>query len=269
MRWSRSLGYNARLLPLCVIQQERRKSMIYLRNGPADDHAPAAPSNDPAAGPAVAEFSIDRVAVAQEGGDSTSGASASSGAPVTWSELEVEAAANCDPAAFAALLDTVRGTLPVLPGGASKLEQALTRLHAAEANGRIQPHTPMAEACRALWREQLLRMLAEEAGVRFSPDPEYVHQMRVATRRARAAAHLYAAFFRPKAIRRYLKSLQQTARLLGAVRDLDVAIEKLARFQAKGKNKSVAGLPQILERWQAQRAAAHVALVVWLDSPAL
>ena len=39
----------------------------------------------------------------------------------------------------------------------------------------------MAEACRALWRVQFLHMLGVEAGVRFSADPEYVHQMRVAT----------------------------------------------------------------------------------------
>ena len=49
--------------------------------------------------------------------------------------------------------------------------------------------------------EQQMALLLNEAGIRFSSDPEYVHDARVAIRRARAAARIYRGYFKPKAIR--------------------------------------------------------------------
>ena len=90
--------------------------------------------------------------------------------------------------------------------------------------------------------------------------------MRVATRRARAAAKLYGDYFKPKAIRRYLRSLRRTARLLGAVRDLDVAIGKLERFGVKRKGYGAGRLAATLDGWRTRRTAAHAELVAWFDS---
>ena len=122
----------------------------------------------------------------------------------------------------------------------------------------------MAEACRLIWRDQLTTMLLNEAGARFGDDPEFVHDMRVAIRRARAAAKLYGNYFRARSIRRIRKGLQRTARALGAVRDLDVAILRLESFaRPPGKNTD---LLDTLAQWRSQRAAAHAALRDWLSS---
>ena len=122
----------------------------------------------------------------------------------------------------------------------------------------------MAEACRLVWRDQLTTMLLNEAGARFGDDPEFVHDMRVAIRRARAAVKLYGDYFRPKAIRRIRKGLRRTAQALGAVRDLDVAILRLESFaRPPGKNTD---LLDTLAQWRAQRSAAHADLLAWLCS---
>ena len=102
--------------------------------------------------------------------------------------------------------------------------------------------------------------------MRYDQDVEYVHQARVAIRRARAAARIYQDYFNPKAVKGYLKHLRRTARLLGAVRDMDVAIARLEDYQHKTRKHSAGDLQVTLAEWRAKRAAAHHALVAWLDS---
>jgi triphosphatase len=70
-------------------------------------------------------------------------------------------------------------------------------------------------------------MLAHEPGVRLGEDPEELHDMRVATRRLRAALKLYAEAL-PKRAERFEKDLHWAADALGDVRDLDVHLERLA-----------------------------------------
>ena len=242
------LKANAPLLPLCHVTQRRVKRI--LRREP--DGAP------------WAEVSIDAVSVApHEGGAMLA----------RFYELEIEldaVSAGADgQAELAALAAAVAAALPATPSHASKLERALELLSrhpltAPENWQGIHPTLHMAEACRLIWREQLTAMLLNEAGVRFSDDPEYIHDMRVAIRRARAAGKLYGAYFRPKAIRRIRKGLQRTARTLGAVRDLDVAILRLEGFSRQpGKNPD---LVHTLAQWRSQRRDAHAALQTWLSS---
>ncbi|MBX3011075.1 MAG: CHAD domain-containing protein [Caldilineaceae bacterium] len=128
----------------------------------------------------------------------------------------------------------------------------------------IQPQTLVANACRLIWREQLLNMLLNEAGVRYSQEREYVHNMRVAIRRARAAAKLYGDFLPRKAIRPYLAALRKTGRLLGHVRNLDVALAKARRRAQTGQAEPAP--KKLLKVWRQQRQAAHELLVRWLDS---
>jgi len=155
------------------------------------------------------------------------------------------------------------------------LTAAGARLEAITSGGG-RAHT--AEFCRAIWGTQLAAMLVNEAGVRKSDDIEYVHQMRVATRRARAAMRLYAGFFAEKnrAIRGFARALRTTGWLLGRVRDLDVAAERLRHFadeQSAGKrgSRKANGRPArrvaaSIRRLEESRARAHADLVEWLDS---
>ena len=186
-------------------------------------------------------------------------------------EIEVELAKDVDVAELQVIAARLIGAYSLEPSHASKLERGLAILSRHPANSPenwqgLQREMPMAEACRAIWNEQFMLLLLNEAGARFSADPEYVHDARVSIRRARAAARIYQSYFKPKAIRTHLKRLRRTARLFGAVRDLDVAIGKLQSYQARTRRKSAGDLKTTLDEWIAKRAAAHVELIKWLDS---
>jgi CHAD domain-containing protein len=237
----------ASLRTICRLEQTRQKRMVVTE---AD------------ASGALAELSFDDISIHLNG----------DGPPLAHcNELEIELVDGRSSGELTPLVAALQKELALPPSPQSKLERALVIIsrHPAEAPENwqgLRSNMHMAEACRLIWREQLTAMLLNEAGVRFSDDPEYVHAMRVATRRARAAARLYGDFFRPKAIRRYLRALRRTARLLGAVRDLDVAIARLEQFGGKKKRAAAEQAAATLETWRAQRCAAHAALVAWLDS---
>lgn len=166
-----------------------------------------------------------------------------------------------------ALTNQLQGLVTLTAVEESCLVRALRAIHthvpAAAATGEgIHPTMPMAEACRLLLYEQLMQMICNEAGVRYSEEIEHVHQMRVAIRRLRAAANLFGQPSQRKVLRPYIKAIRKVGKLLGAVRDRDVAIAKAQKSKARratGKQ---------IELWQAQRDEAHAALVAWLDSTA-
>jgi triphosphatase len=83
------------------------------------------------------------------------------------------------------------------------------------------------EVAFAILRRHFGAMLAHEPGVRLGEDPEELHDMRVATRRLRAALKLYADAL-PKRAERYERDLQWVAGALGEVRDLDVHLQRLS-----------------------------------------
>lgn len=186
-------------------------------------------------------------------------------------EIEVELAPGVDVAELQVLADRFIDAYALTPSKESKLERALAILsrHPIDSPENWQglhPEMHMGEACRIIWHEQFMKLLLNEAGVRYSDDSEYVHDARVAIRRARAAARIYHGYFKPKAIRRHMQQLRKTARLLGAVRDMDVAIAKLERYQQKTKRKNQADLQETLNQWRSRRTAAFTALIDWLDS---
>ncbi len=65
-------------------------------------------------------------------------------------------------------------------------------------------------------------------GVLNSDDPEFIHQMRVSTRRLRAAIRLFAPRLPPDFFDELLPPLRQLMDHLGKVRDLDVLLAEIA-----------------------------------------
>ncbi len=258
-----------RLVPLCRLEQTRQKRTILGEHQASPNRSKSGqgtPGRGMAKQMALAELSFDDVRVRADGAGPTL---------AHYGEMEIELTRGLDEAELHAIVAVLQTQLAMTPSPVSKLEHALDVIgrHPAAAPENwqgMQADMHMAEACRLIWREQLTQMVLNEAGIRYSTDPEYVHDMRVATRRARAAAKLYGDYFKPKAIRRYLHCLRRTARLLGAVRDLDVAIGKLERFGGKKKGANAAfraaKLAATLEGWRQRRATAHASLVAWFNS---
>jgi CHAD domain-containing protein len=133
---------------------------------------------------------------------------------------------------------------------------------------KIAADEPMSEAGRKILYTHFCRMLENEEGTRLGEDPEALHDMRVATRRMRAAFQLFAPYFTPEALAPFGKSLKLTGRALGAVRDLDVLMVKAQAFQSGQDEGSGAGsqpLAPLLSAWRQRRDTAREELLVYLD----
>lgn len=134
---------------------------------------------------------------------------------------------------------------------------------AALAQLPLTPESPLsAVAVRAL-ADQLTRWQAAEPEAKAGA-PLGIKNVRAAARRARAALDLFAPFFKDKALQRLRLQLKQAEDTLGPTRDWDVLIE--AAQAAAAQNAAGEGRWEFLEKWKAEREAAHARAVVWLDS---
>jgi CHAD domain-containing protein len=79
-------------------------------------------------------------------------------------------------------------------------------------------------------------------GVKEAQDIEYIHRMRVASRRLRAALPLFAVCFPDKQYRKWMKEITNITRALGEARDADVQITFLVKTLKKIQKDS--GLPK-------------------------
>lgn len=130
----------------------------------------------------------------------------------------------------------------------------------------ISRDDPLCEAGRKVMRYHFARMLSYEEGTRLGEDIEALHDMRVASRRLRAAFEVFQDAFEPGALKPYLKGLRLTGRALGKVRDLDVFMEKAQHYLDTIHEDRHVGLDLLLEGWKEQREAARVEMLAWMDS---
>lgn len=145
-------------------------------------------------------------------------------------------------------------------------QQIIDAYQAVPEDLRILPEDPIAEAGRKVMLAQFLAMLEKEEGTRLGEDIEALHDMRVATRRLRAAFEIFGDAFKPKALKPHLKGLRATGRALGAVRDLDVFMEKVGHYLAEKPEGEDHGLDPLLTAWSEQRETARNAMLAYLDS---
>jgi CHAD domain-containing protein len=132
----------------------------------------------------------------------------------------------------------------------------------------VLPEDTLAEAGRKVLRFHFSQMLRHEAGTYLGEDIEELHDMRVATRRMRAAFEVFEVAFTQKAVKSQLKGLRATGRALGRVRDLDVFMEKATRYAETLPEERRPGLQPLLQAWMNSREAARTVMVKYLDSGA-
>jgi len=125
---------------------------------------------------------------------------------------------------------------------------------------------PIAEAARRTLRRFFDKLLAREDAVLKDEDSEDVHQMRVATRRLRAALQILVGVYEPDLIRRYRKGLRRIAEALGAVRDGDVFLEHIAAHRDALPASERASLEPLVAAATGERTQARETLLKDLDS---
>jgi len=103
-------------------------------------------------------------------------------------------------------------------------------------------------------------------GVRKSKDIEYVHKLRVASRRTRAALALFKPCFGKKLTKKWSKTIRNVTRSSGAIRDADVQIAFLKNYTQTNQDKNAArGLDHLIRTHAARRRAMQVNMTKALD----
>ena len=124
----------------------------------------------------------------------------------------------------------------------------------------LTPELPYREAARLTVEVRARELFAHAEGVLDVGDPERVHDMRVASRRLRAALEIYAPCFEAGLYRDVLAEVKALADALGARRDPDVQLLALgALVEAMGPEEQ-AGLELLAADRRAERAAGNEVL---------
>lgn len=124
----------------------------------------------------------------------------------------------------------------------------------------------MPEAARKVLQFHFAKMQRREEGTRSGADAEDLHDMRVATRRMRAAWRVFDGAFKASKTKKMRRHLETIADRLGSVRDLDVLIEGLEAYSVGLDEDQRPGLEPLLSLWRKQRANARTQLLGELDS---
>ncbi len=103
---------------------------------------------------------------------------------------------------------------------------------------------------------------SEVEGVLEAKDIEYIHRMRVASRRLRSALALFEACFAPKEFKTYSRDVREVTRALGSARDLDVQLDLLERIMPElSAPRFAPGLRRLQLRLKQQRDQAQQGII--------
>jgi CHAD domain-containing protein len=147
---------------------------------------------------------------------------------------------------------------PVIAAGEAAAGQLMIAMAPPD---RLDGGEPIAEGARRVLRRFFDRMLARESAVLKSDDAEDVHQMRVASRRLRAALQVVEAVYDPEQVRRYRRGLRRVAQSLGDVRDLDVFHEHVLAYQAAQPEDARERIAPLVAALEGRRAEARAILL--------
>jgi triphosphatase len=124
----------------------------------------------------------------------------------------------------------------------------------------------LVDAAYKILRVHFSRMKRNEPGTRTGADPEYLHDMRVASRRLRAAMKVFGGALPKRGLRESAKDLNWVGRALGRVRDLDVHLMNLRELFEEVPPEHGDALAAYLQELLALREEARVHMVRALDS---
>jgi CHAD domain-containing protein len=141
------------------------------------------------------------------------------------------------------------------------------RLRIVVSTGRaaVSPSDPTAAAARKVLREHLGRLIEQQPAAQRG-DVEGVHQLRVATRRARATLRLFSGVLPTRETARANRSLVWLGGAIGEVRDLDVLGLAVAKNRQRLDPTLQRALRPLEQTIAARRRIAHAHLLKILDS---
>jgi CHAD domain-containing protein len=130
----------------------------------------------------------------------------------------------------------------------------------------LQPGDPPLEQVRRMLHRQLRELLRHDPGTRLGSDPEDLHRMRVATRRARAVLRAGGPLLDPAWSEPLREELGWLGGALGQVRDLDVLLANLNAHMGELDKEERFSAKRINQGLEHERVEARGALLEVLDS---
>lgn len=116
---------------------------------------------------------------------------------------------------------------------------------------------PFALAAARTIEVRAAEVMEHSQGILDLAEIERVHDMRVATRRLRAAMEIFEPCFPRKRFRRALREVKRVADLLGERRDRDVAIEALEEFANGIGARERPGVKVMIAAFRAEQLEAN------------
>ncbi len=126
-----------------------------------------------------------------------------------------------------------------------------------------------AEAAAKIVSVRSAELTEHGRGVLDTGDIERVHDMRVATRRLRAALEIFEPCFPQKPYRQVLDEVKRLADALGERRDRDVAIAALHGFADQMPAPDRRGIGSLIDRYREEQAEANDGLAPLVDRQSL
>ena len=138
-------------------------------------------------------------------------------------------------------------------------------------NACFDPDCTMIDSSYCLFGAEALKKLlstieAQIGGVEKNEDIEYLHKMRVTSRRIRSAMPLFKECFPKKSYKKWINEIKNVTQFLGTARDLDVQIlfikDYIQQLQATDPKK---GIEALLEAHVNQRAGLQSSITNGLE----
>ena len=136
----------------------------------------------------------------------------------------------------------------------------------AKAIDGLTPEQSYGEVAARIVATRSEELTEQARGVLDTGDIERVHDMRVATRRLRAALEVFEPCFPAKPYRQALREVKRLADGLGERRDRDVAIEALRGFNEQMPAPDRRGVESLIERLADEQVEANAKLAPLVDS---
>ncbi|MEI7926079.1 MAG: CHAD domain-containing protein, partial [Chloroflexota bacterium] len=206
----------------------------------------------------IAEIALDETAIEAPGGASG-----------VLRRVEIEEVAAGSLGALDAFVTAIRTECGLTPAADSKFASGLAIAGLTPAVPDLGP-TEIASDDRAVdrayavIRRRAAEFLAREAGTALGEDVEQLHDMRVATRRLRAALRVFDGVL-PQALMDTRDELRWFAQSLGAVRDLDVQLEHIAGLRDVAGWAEATALAPLVTQFERQHAQARTELLAVMD----
>ena len=121
----------------------------------------------------------------------------------------------------------------------------------------ISPDETLEVCARQIIVNYFRQMMSYKEGARKGSDIEFVHEMRVTSRRLRAAMDNFIDCFPEKAFNKHYKKIKSITRTLGAVRDLDVLIARFEKALGTLPETEQTDIRRLIENLQHEREEAR------------